>query len=68
MVRGADVSLGEWLVLALACAVGTAGLFLAASQSGGTTYTIGLALFIGAVAYVFRLVKRHFDRIDAMRH
>jgi hypothetical protein len=61
------VSLGEWLVLALACVAGTTGLFLAASQSGGTTYTIGLALFVGAVAYAFQLVKRHFDRVDQVR-
>jgi hypothetical protein len=62
------VSLGEWLVLALACAVGIAGLFLAASETGGTTYTIGIGLFAGAVIYAFRLVKRHFDRVDQMRH
>ena len=58
----------EWLVLALACAVGITGLFLAASESGNTTYVIGLILFAGAVAYAFRMVKRYFDKLDEARH
>lgn len=62
------MSIGEWLVLALACAVGITGLFLAASDSGYTTYVIGLVLFVGAVAYTFVLIKRHFDRADQARH
>ena len=61
------MSIGEWLVLALACAVGITGLFLAASEGGNTTYAIGLALFVCAVVYAFRLIKRHFDRIDQTR-
>jgi hypothetical protein len=62
------VSIGEWLVLALACAAGIVGLLLAASDRGGTAYTIGIILFVAAVAYTFVFIKRHFDRLDQMRH
>jgi hypothetical protein len=62
------VSNGEWLVLALACAVGLIGLLLAASDSGGATYTIGLGLFAVAIVYTFVFIKRHFDRLDQSRH
>ena len=62
------MSIGEWLVLMLTAVVGITGLFLAASEGGHTTYVIGLALFAAAITYAFRLVKRHFDRVDQMRH
>ena len=58
---------GEWLVLVLACAVGVIGLLLAASDSGGTTFTLGLGLFVAAVVYAFVFIKRHFDRHEAAR-
>jgi hypothetical protein len=62
------LSIGEWLVLALAWGAGIAGLLLAASDGGGqTTYMLGLALFAGAVIYASRFIKRHFDRLDTMR-
>jgi uncharacterized membrane protein (DUF485 family) len=62
------VSNGEWLVLVLACAVGVIGLLLAASDSGGTTYTLGFGLFVVAIVYTFVFIKRHFDRLDQSRH
>jgi hypothetical protein len=63
-----DVSIGEWLVLALACGAAVVGLLLAAAQDGGASYPIGLALFVAAVAYAFVFIKRHFDRIDRAPH
>jgi 1,4-dihydroxy-2-naphthoate octaprenyltransferase len=63
-----DVSTREWLVLALACAAGIVGLLFAASDSGGPAFTIGVGLFIAAVVYTFVFIKRHFDRLDQMRH
>jgi hypothetical protein len=63
-----DLSIGEWLVLALACAAGVVGLLFAASDSGGTAFTIGIGLFVAAVVYTFVSIKRHFDRLDQMRH
>jgi hypothetical protein len=62
------VSIGEWLVLALACGAGVVGLLLAASSDEGTLYILGLGLFAGAVIYVALFIKRHFDRLDRMQH
>jgi len=62
------VSIGEWLVLALACGAGIVGLLLAASGDEGTLYVLGLGLFAGAVIYISLFIKRHFDRLDRMRH
>ncbi len=61
------MSIGEWLVLALGCGAGIAGLLLASSGEESTVYVLGLALFAGAVIYVSRLIKRHFDRLDRGR-
>ena len=61
------MSIGEWLVLALACGAGIAGLLLAASGEEGTTYLLGMILFAGAVVYAGLFIKRHFDRIDRAR-
>lgn len=61
---GERLSLGEWLVLALACAAGIAGLLLAASGEEGTVFALGFGLFAGAVIYIGLLIKRHFDRLD----
>jgi hypothetical protein len=59
----------EWFVLALTCAAGIVGLLLAASDSnGGAIYHIGLGLFVVAIVYLFVFIKRHFDRLEAMRH
>ena len=60
--------LDQWLVLALTCAVAIVGLLIAASGGTGTGYGLGLILFAAAVIYAFYLVKRHFDRIDQLRH
>ena len=62
------MSIGEWLVLALACGAGIVGLLLAASGDEGTLYVLGLGLFAGAVIYISLYIKRHFDRLDRMRH
>ena len=62
------MSIGEWVVLAIACLVGIGGLLLAASQGEGATYGIGLALFAAAIIYAFAFLKRHFDRADQARH
>ena len=62
------MSIGEWLVLALACGAGIVGLLLAASGGEGTIYVLGLGLFAGAAIYAALFIKRHFDRLDQMRH
>ena len=62
------MSIGEWLVLALACGAGVLGLLLAATGGESVLYVLGLGLFAGAVIYVSLFIKRHFDRLDGMRH
>jgi hypothetical protein len=64
--RERHVSIGEWLVLALACGAGIIGLLLA-SGGEGTLYVLGLVLFVAAVIYAFVLIKRYFDRLDRAR-
>ena len=66
--EGEHVSIGEWLVLALACAAGVVGLLLAASGDERTLYVLGLGLFAGAVIYAALFIKRHFDRLDRTQH
>ncbi len=61
------MALSEWLVLALSCVAAVVGLMLAASEGEGTTYTIGLGLFVAAVIYAFYLIKRYFDRLEQTR-
>lgn len=58
------MTLGEWLVLALACGAAIAGLLLAASNPEGATYGMGLGLFGAAVIYAGVFIKRHFDRSE----
>ena len=62
------MSIGEWVVLAIACVLGIVGLLLASSQGEGAIYGIGLVIFVAAIIYVFSFLKRHFDRIDQARH
>lgn len=61
------MSIGEWLVLAMACGAGVLGLLLASSSAGETISVLGMALFVGAVIYAGLFVKRHFDRLDQQR-
>ena len=63
-----SMTIGEWLTLILACGAAILGLFLAASNNQGAIYTIGLGLFIAAVAYALFFLKRHFDSLDQARH
>jgi membrane protein implicated in regulation of membrane protease activity len=63
-----DVSLGEWLALVLSCGAAIVGLLVAASDGMGTTYTIGVMLFVAGVIYAFYLVKRYFDRTGQTTH
>ena len=62
------MALNGWLVLAATCAVGIVGLLLAASDNAGSTSCVGFGLFLVAIAYAFVLIKRHFDRVDQLRH
>lgn len=44
--------------------VGIGGLFYASNSVDNYSYFIGLALFVGAVLFLFQLIKSHYDQID----
>ena len=62
------MSIGGWLVVALACGAGIVGLPVAASGGEGTITVLGLGLFAGAVIYAFLFIKRHSTASTRRRH
>jgi hypothetical protein len=55
------------LVVGLMMAVfGLIGLFLVAGAADAEMYVFGLALCVFAVLFDFGLIKRHYDRRDAI--
>jgi hypothetical protein len=62
------VSIGEWLVVALARGAGIVRPPVAASGGEGTISVLGLGLFAGAVTSILLLIERHFDRFDQTAH
>lgn len=62
------MTLREWMTLLLTTLVGLGGLFYASALGSGAGYGIGLVVFGAAVVYAFKLLKQHFDRIDAGGH
>jgi hypothetical protein len=61
------MSIGGWLVVALACGAGIVRLPVAVSGGEATISALGLGLFAGAVIYTFLFIERHFDRLDLDR-
>jgi FtsH-binding integral membrane protein len=56
------------LVVGLMMAVfGLVGLFLVAGAADNEMYVFGIALFVFAVCFNTGLIRRHFDRRDALR-
>ena len=62
------MSIGDWLVVALACGAGIVGFLLAASGGESTITVLGLGLFAGAVIDAFLLPKRQFDCPEQTEH
>ena len=55
--------IGEWVRVAMAALVALGGLVMARERAELlTTEHVGIALFLGAVAYAMLRVSRHFDR------
>ncbi|NIZ01860.1 hypothetical protein [Thalassospira lucentensis] len=52
----------------LTIVVGLLGLFYASGSHDGYSYFVGLTLFIGAILFMFQLIKGHYDQIDAADH
>ncbi len=61
------MSNGEWLRLVLACGAAVGGLLLAASNPQGSTYWLGLAVFVAAIVCGALVIKRYFDRVERER-
>lgn len=53
--------LRRYVTLGVCVLVGIAGLSTAASAGAGTSYHLGLAIFLGAVIYGFIVVRRIID-------
>lgn len=52
----ADV--GRWVICFMIVVIGVYGLFMASRAHEETTYSIGIALFIASVVFVFLQIKR----------
>lgn len=61
-----DMQAQDWLTLLGTVVVAVIALVLI--STAGEVYGLGIALFLVAVVYGFRTIKRVFDRIDAGPH
>ena len=52
----------------LTIVVGIFGLFYASRSHDGYSYFVGLALFFGAVLFMFALIKGHYDQLEKAGH
>jgi len=59
---------GKWIAGGAIGLVGILGLFLSAHAHGGTTYYLGLAVFVAAVAVLFFMVKHQCDLNEGNSH
>ncbi|OKH88710.1 hypothetical protein [Thalassospira sp. TSL5-1] len=48
--------------------VGLGGLFYASAAHDGYSYFVGLALFFGAILFMFQLINSHFNEIEKSSH
>ena len=60
-----DIAASDFIVGLLMAAFGLTGLILASGAHDNEMYLFGLSLFCWAVAFVFGLIRRHYDRVDA---
>ena len=52
----------------LTIVVGIFGLFYASGSHDGYSYFVGLALFFGAVLFMFAQIKGHYDQLEKDGH
>jgi hypothetical protein len=62
-----DIEASDLIVGLLLAAMGLLGLFLASGAHDDEIYVFGLGMAGWAVLFVFGLMRRHFDRADAVR-
>ena len=63
-----DTEPSELIVGLLMALLGLVGLILASGAMDDAISVFGLSLFGFAVLFIFGLLRRHFDRLDAARH
>jgi len=63
-----DIEPSDLIVGLLMAALGLTGLILASGAMDDGMYVFGFSLFAFACVFVFGLVRRHFDRLEARRH
>lgn len=62
-----DIEASDLIIGLLMAVCGLAGLFLAAGAHDIDMSVFGLVLAGWAVVFVFGLIRRHYDRIEAVR-
>ena len=62
-----DIEAGDLIIGLLMTALGLIGLFMAAGAQDDEIYVFGLSLAGWGTAFVFGLIRRHYDRADAAR-
>jgi hypothetical protein len=62
-----ESNVSDFIVGLMMAVFGLIGLFLVAGAADAEMYVFGLALSGFAVCFEFGLLKRHFDRRDAVR-
>lgn len=60
-----DIEASDLIIGLLMAALGLLGLLLASGAHDVEIYLFGLSLAGWAVVFVFGLIRRHYDRIDA---
>lgn len=59
---------GPWIGGGLMGLLSLFGLFMAARAVDPPFEVAGYLVFIGSLSYIFSMVKRYYDRMDAERH
>lgn len=62
-----DVEIGDLIVGLLMIVFSLIGLFLAAGAHDNEMYVFGLSLAGWGIVFVFGLIRRHYDELDAAR-
>ena len=62
-----DIDPSDLIVGLVMTVLGVTGLFLASGALDGEMYLFGLSLAGFAAVFVLGLIRRHFDRLEAVR-
>ena len=57
--------IGTWITNGIVGVIGILGLFVASRATDSTFYSLGLIVFVLAVAFIFYSIRRAFDEAGA---